>query len=236
MSRLERHLLVALAHPDDESFGSAGTIVLQSRAGVPVTYVCATRGEMGRSMGRPPFANRETLPDLREAELREACRALGIRDLRLLGLWDKTVEFTEPGWIERRLLDVMREREPSLVITFHPELGGHPDHCAVGAAAVAAAQAWAGELRARGRDDLVPRVWFPVAFHEDAEAGLPVETVAIREVAEAKKAAFSAHRSQTQGWEERVAKDEKMRERFKRALIEEKFWAYPLTSRQPSAG
>ncbi|MDB5084113.1 MAG: bacillithiol biosynthesis deacetylase BshB2, partial [Bacilli bacterium] len=59
---MERHVLVVLPHPDDESFGTAGAIALYTQAGIPVTYVCGTLGEMGRNMGRPFFANRETLP------------------------------------------------------------------------------------------------------------------------------------------------------------------------------
>ena len=74
-----RHLLVVLPHPDDESFSSGGTIAMHADAGVPVTYLCGTYGDMGRNMGRPFFANRETLRDVREGELREACRILGAK-------------------------------------------------------------------------------------------------------------------------------------------------------------
>src|SRR5215218_3053915 len=42
-----RRLLVVYAHPDDESFGNAGSIARYSAAGVAVHYVCATRGEVG---------------------------------------------------------------------------------------------------------------------------------------------------------------------------------------------
>lgn len=44
-------------------------------------------------MGNPPFATRESLPNIRERELEDACRAIGITDLRKMGLRDKTVEF-----------------------------------------------------------------------------------------------------------------------------------------------
>ncbi len=43
-----RHtLLVVYAHPDDESFGNAGTISRYTATGTAVHYVCATRGESG---------------------------------------------------------------------------------------------------------------------------------------------------------------------------------------------
>ncbi len=40
-------LLAVLAHPDDESFGTGGTLALYARRGVEVHLVCATRGEAG---------------------------------------------------------------------------------------------------------------------------------------------------------------------------------------------
>lgn len=57
----ESHVLVVMAHPDDETFAVGGTIALYTQAGVPVTYACATGGEMGRRMGKPAFTNREQL-------------------------------------------------------------------------------------------------------------------------------------------------------------------------------
>mgnify|MGYP002757892363 FL=1 len=89
----ERHVLVIFPHPDDETFSSAGTIASYIDAGVPVTYACLTLGQMGRNLGNPPFATRESLPNIRERELEDACRAIGITDLRKMGLRDKTVEF-----------------------------------------------------------------------------------------------------------------------------------------------
>ena len=41
---------------------------------------------MGRNLGNPPFATRESLPKVRERELEDACRAIGITDLRKMGL------------------------------------------------------------------------------------------------------------------------------------------------------
>src|SRR5690625_1485796 len=87
-----KHVVVIYPHPDDESFGTAGLIKQFRKKGVPVTYLCGTLGEMGRNMGTPPFANRETLAKIREQELTEACQFLDIQ-YRLLGYRDKTIEF-----------------------------------------------------------------------------------------------------------------------------------------------
>ncbi|MCJ7986519.1 PIG-L family deacetylase [Priestia sp. OVL9] len=63
---MEERLLIVFPHPDDEAYGAAGMITQARQKGTPVTYACVTLGEMGRNMGRPLFANRETLPQIRK--------------------------------------------------------------------------------------------------------------------------------------------------------------------------
>src|SRR5699024_4034633 len=103
---MEKHVVVIYPHPDDESFGAAGTISKFRKEGVPVTYLCGTLGEMGRNMGSPIFANRETLPKLRKKELVEACKILDI-DLRLLGYRDKTIEYEDKQEVARHIKGVL---------------------------------------------------------------------------------------------------------------------------------
>ena len=43
----EKVLLAVLAHPDDETFGTGGTLAHYARQGAKVYLVCATRGEVG---------------------------------------------------------------------------------------------------------------------------------------------------------------------------------------------
>ncbi len=62
----EQHVLVVFPHPDDEAFGVSGTITSYIKQGTPVTYACLTLGEMGRNLGMPPFATRESLPSIRK--------------------------------------------------------------------------------------------------------------------------------------------------------------------------
>src|SRR5690554_6911135 len=137
---MERHVLVVFPHPDDEAFGVAGTILSHTKTSTPVTYICLTLGEMGRNMGRPLIANRETLPHIRKQELENACQILGIHDLRCFGMRDKTVEFADQDALIKRIQDVLIELEPSLVITFYPGYAVHPDHNATGAAVIQAVE------------------------------------------------------------------------------------------------
>ena len=105
----QRQILVVFPHPDDEAFSSAGTIRLYRNMGVPVTYACLTLGEMGRNLGNPPFATRESLPNIRREELKAACEVMGIEDLRMMGLRDKTVEFEDDEKMVKLVSDLIDE-------------------------------------------------------------------------------------------------------------------------------
>ncbi|MBE3554198.1 MAG: bacillithiol biosynthesis deacetylase BshB2 [Thermicanus sp.] len=218
-ARLNRHLLVVLPHPDDETFGCAGTILLHTKEGIPVTYLCGTKGEMGRNMGKPVFANRETLPKIREQELYEACRVLGIGDLRFLGLRDKTIEFEDPEVIADKIEEVLREIRPFRVITHYPGQAVHPDHDALGEATIRAIRRLPAEER--------PEVYaHAITKNREEVLGPPDVVVDIREVVEGKIAAIRAHRSQSEqmfeGLGENAASDPKFRERWGNEV----FWRY----------
>ena len=45
---MEHSLLAVYAHPDDEAFGTGGTIARYAGEGVKTYLVCATRGEVDR--------------------------------------------------------------------------------------------------------------------------------------------------------------------------------------------
>lgn len=203
-------LLVVLAHPDDETFICGGALAAFSRAGGDIHLVVATRGEHGRRLGRPPFATRETLPDLREQELRAACRALGIARLSLLGLRDKCLEFEDPDALAGRVAFHIRRDRPEALLTFHPERGGHSDHCAIGRAATAAWERAGDPLRypeqlVSGLAPFQPGRLYrlssaEVATHPGQHGHTPEQftRVHVGAVAGAKLAAYRAHRSQTQ--------------------------------------
>jgi LmbE family N-acetylglucosaminyl deacetylase len=147
-----QHLLVLTAHPDDEGFGLAGTLARCAAEGWHITVVCATRGEVGE-IRDPTLATRETLPRVREQELRDACAVLGVHDVRLLGYRDSGMEGTPENADPRALINadpeaviadydrLLRELRPSVVVTWDPAGGyGHPDHRAVHRLATAAVQ------------------------------------------------------------------------------------------------
>ncbi|GAB4072918.1 bacillithiol biosynthesis deacetylase BshB2 [Barrientosiimonas marina] len=185
---METHVVVIYPHPDDESFGAAGTIAQFRNQGVPVTYLCGTLGEMGRNMGSPIFANRETLPEIRREELVNACEKLDV-DLHMLGYRDKMVEFEDKRNVADHLKGYLEEIQPSLVMTHYPGYAVHPDHNAMGAAAIEAVRLMDPDKR--------PTVWAQAINQQ--ELGKPDISNDVLPVLEQKKEAIFAHQSQAKG-------------------------------------
>ncbi|WP_102273547.1 bacillithiol biosynthesis deacetylase BshB2 [Cytobacillus massiliigabonensis] len=216
----ERHVLVVFPHPDDEAFGVSGTIASYTKSGIPVTYACLTLGEMGRNMGNPPFATRETLPEIRKKELQDAANVLGINDLRMLGYRDKTVEFEDEAVLAAHMGSIIEEVKPSLIITFYPGYAVHPDHDATGAAVIKAVKAMPENNR--------PKVHC-VAFSNNCEEEIGQADIVnnVSDVADLKLAAIKAHVSQTQLMAAEMEEKLKNQDPAVMARIHnERFWTY----------
>src|SRR5690625_468035 len=194
----QKHVVIIYPHPDDESFGAAGSIYHFRKKGVPVTYLCGTLGEMGRNMGTPPFANRETLAKIREKELDDACQFLDIQ-YRLLGYRDKTIEFEKKEDVANHIKEILEEIKPSLVITHYPEHGVHPDHNALGEATIEAVRLMEEASR--------PVVWAS-AITKDFEKVLGEPDI-VRPVEDFdyKLAAILKHKSQAEGMLKKMQED-----------------------------
>ncbi|MGN7399267.1 bacillithiol biosynthesis deacetylase BshB2 [Cytobacillus praedii] len=216
----ERHVLVVFPHPDDEAFGVSGTIASYTKSGIPVTYACLTLGEMGRNMGNPPFATRETLPQIRKKELQDAADVLGITDLRMLGYRDKTVEFEDKAVLAAHMGSIIEEVKPSLIITFYPGYAVHPDHDATGAAVIKAVKDMPENER--------PKVHC-VAFSNNCEEEIGQADIVnnVSDVADLKLAAIKAHVSQTQLMAAEMEEQLKNQDPAVMARIHnERFWTY----------
>ena len=186
----ERHVLVVFPHPDDEAFGVSGTIAAYIKKGTPVTYACLTLGEMGRNLGNPPFATRESLPHIRKQELQASAKAMGLTDLRMMGLRDKTVEFEDDEEMVEMMKNLIDETNPSLIITFYPNYAVHPDHEATARAMVRAV---------RRMDETTRPKLYGLAFanHTKDDLGEPDVIHDIGESREQKMGSMRAHISQT---------------------------------------
>lgn len=121
-------VIFVFAHPDDETFSSAGTIAKLTQRGVTVKLITATKGEAGQ-VGKPPVTTPENLGRVREEELRNVVKLLRISELYFLGLVDGALKETRLELISEKILEILIKEKPDVVITFNEEGGSrHPDH------------------------------------------------------------------------------------------------------------
>lgn len=212
-------LMAIFAHPDDEAFGSGGTLTHYARRGVRVQLVCATRGEAGKIT--VPGMTVENLGQQREQELRDACRALEISDPLFLdyhdsGRYERTrhddpnaLMNVNPLDAELKIRTLIERYEPQVLLTFDPHGGyGHVDHLQIHRATSAAffstgALSYGGPRRlfftaltaenaqrlSRLGQNLDPQIY---AVSEDTVA----VQMNVQPYAENKKAALAAHGTQ----------------------------------------
>lgn len=88
-------ILVVIAHPDDESIGVGGTIRKHSDQGFPVDVHCMTGNET------------------RNAELKEACAILGVRNLYL----SERDDFAIDQCLRNEVVGAILKTRPKIIIT-----------------------------------------------------------------------------------------------------------------------
>jgi LmbE family N-acetylglucosaminyl deacetylase len=132
-----RRILVIAAHPDDIDFGTAGSVAYWTDAGIEVVYCVVTDGDAG---GSDLAMSRRDMAALRRREQTAAAGQVGVHDLRFLGYPDGRVEATLA--LREDLARVIRQVRPDRVVCPSPERDyarpgiSHPDHRAVGSAAL----------------------------------------------------------------------------------------------------
>lgn len=140
-------LMGVLAHPDDESLGIGGTLAKYAGEGVETYLVTATRGERGRFGDSPEKPPPDVVGRAREAELREAAKVLGVREVSFLDYLDAELDRSDVIEAVGRIAGHIRRVKPHVVITFGPEGAyGHPDHIAISQLTTAAIVAAAGKM------------------------------------------------------------------------------------------
>ncbi|MGB1287777.1 MAG: PIG-L family deacetylase, partial [Aggregatilineales bacterium] len=151
----ERRILISLAHPDDESFGSGSLIAKYVNEGSDVYYICGTDGDRG-TIPEEMQGQYDTVRELRLAELDCASEILGFKEVFKFHYKDsgmmnsETTKDPDCLWyhsqqpelfetLVERIVTVIREIQPQVILTFDPYGGyGHPDHIAMHHATVKA--------------------------------------------------------------------------------------------------
>ncbi|CAN5138864.1 hypothetical protein BH09ACT12_BH09ACT12_26810 [soil metagenome] len=136
LSGIER-LVVAAAHPDDESLGAAGLCARAAGLGIAIDVLLVTSGEHSH-----PASTTITSTDLAARRRTESAAALAsvapAARLHHLGVEDGAVAEAE-AIVTARLVELIGEGRPALLVAPWRH-DGHPDHEAVGRAAAAAAR------------------------------------------------------------------------------------------------
>jgi len=217
---MSRTFAAVVAHPDDDTFGVAGTVALHADdPDFRFVLIHVTSGEAG-PIADPSLATRGTLGAVREEEDRRSWVVLGREPDRheWLHYPDHGVADAPFEELVERIADVLRDERPTVVSTFGPDgITGHPDHIRVGEAASAAfhrlraeggggfrrlihdaipqslLDRWNEQLVADGREPMDPTQLYQPRGVPDEAIGLDVDTKA---VAERVVAALREHRTQ----------------------------------------
>lgn len=132
--------MIVVAHPDDMEFGCGGTVAKWAADGLELVLVVATDGSKGSSAEN---MTSEQLIKIRRDEQEAAAKVLGIKQVVFLGYPDGYLEHTLE--LRKDIARAIREHRPDRLITMTAYRSyainsyiNHPDHLAVGDAALAA--------------------------------------------------------------------------------------------------
>lgn len=135
-------LMCVHAHPDDETFGTGGTLAKYADEHVMTSLIVATRGEVGE-INDPALRipSHQTLADVRTKELSLATSVLKVNFVNFLGYRDSGMAGTGDNLHNRafanadmdeacrRLVLNIRKLKPQVLVTYDANGGyGHPDH------------------------------------------------------------------------------------------------------------
>lgn len=127
-----RKLLAVFPHPDDETFALGGVLAKYAAEGVETHLICATRGERGWNGPSEDDPGPNAMGRMREIELRNAAKHLGLHGLHFLDYCDGDVDQANPQEIIPKIASHIRRIQPQVVVTFSPDGHyGHPDHIAL---------------------------------------------------------------------------------------------------------
>jgi LmbE family N-acetylglucosaminyl deacetylase len=163
------------AHPDDETYLSAGIMTVAVDAGSRVVCVTATRGENGTpDPERWPPAE---LARTRAVELAAALAVLGVDEHHWLDYPDGGCAAVDPEPAITRVGEIVDDVRPDTVLTFGPDgMTGHSDHKTVCAWTTEAVRRRPGR-RAALHYATVEQDWIERYFDHMVQAGVYEEGV-----------------------------------------------------------
>lgn len=197
-------MLFVYAHPDDESFGIAGTAMKLADAGHRTALLTLTRGDVGRWYGKEPGSwTPQDLAAERTREWHGAVKVIGFHVARLLEWPDGGLARSPVDRVTADVVSMIREVKPDAICTFGPEGAGseHDDHRAASFFAVRGFHraGIATEFPDRGAPHQTTRLFFnasPFVPDRPMIAMTPTHAVDISAYEDRKAQAFEHHKTQ----------------------------------------
>lgn len=128
-----RYLFIG-PHPDDIEIGAGATAAKLASTGKQICFLICTDGRFGEG-NAPDNCKGQALIDLRKQEAIRSAAALGVTDVRFLGLSDGG--FYNLSELEKGIAKVIADFQPDIIFAPDPCVTGecHKDHLNVGNAA-----------------------------------------------------------------------------------------------------
>ena len=194
------HVVTVFAHPDDETFYEAGTLLkMKEDPRVVLHILCLTVGDKDVAKDRLKITP-ERLGRIRTKELEAAGAVLGADEVISLGYHDQGLAAADEAAMVKQVLQVLDRVGAQIVLTHDPYgISGHPDHITGSRVARQAfAQSQAG--RRLFYVTLPHSRYFITSqfsmFHGQAERARPTVRVKIHAQKRLKRAALYAHSTQ----------------------------------------
>lgn len=123
----DKNFVCIFAHPDDEAFGPSGTIIKLAKD-FNMYLICVTRGEAGQNS----LKEQKELGKIREEELKECAKFLGMKKVFFLDFIDGTLSNSLYHELAEKIEKILIELKPTGIMTFESRgISGHLDHIAV---------------------------------------------------------------------------------------------------------
>lgn len=199
------------AHPDDETWSSAGIMATAAAQGQHIAVLSATNGDAGQTADEVQWAE-ASLRDIRQSELRHALAAVNATDVVFLDYDDDKLGEVNESEVLQIIERHVKAVNPDTILTFEPSgITGHTDHKKV--------SQWAQEIAKKSDKDIA--VYGAVTTRETYELvgkkadeafnfyfainepnlyeqdNLAISYALPEEIQAKKRTAFEAHASQT---------------------------------------
>ncbi len=142
------------AHPDDETWSSAGVMAAAIENGQRVFVLTATNGDAGETADEEKWAQ-TSLADIRKEELAQALAAVGVVDMHaVLDYKDGFLKDVPDGEALEEISRYIDEFSPDTILTFEPNgITGHDDHKTVSRWAQRIAESSSKDMTVYGATD-----------------------------------------------------------------------------------